>query len=717
MNKKIITSVIIGSILSFGIVALAQTSGGITVPAGGTGLTSVPQNYVLMGNSSLHLTAVATSSLGISGGGGTSNWATTSSNYWLTQNRGNAFSTTSADYWGSNKGYLSGVVSVPNGGTGWANLMAGSVLYGNGTGALATSSKFTFDGNNLSVPVITTAVSTTSTTTFQGPTEVVSQPNGANSNCTFIVTDAASQNYIPVVPHYNCIHIVGNGGFTAFYMDNFAGSGIIRNIMDFRSALGSSSMPLQISGAGQDAVRLAGRFYTDAATTTSIWAGFSASTAAMDITSAGVISSTSQPTSIIFRTTDVNQVGGGSSDVPYERVRIQPSGGMSIGDSGNVTLTGFNSVDPGNGTLAVKNAVAIGTSTPSGMLYLVASSTAAPSSYINIYDPSAGQQYLKVASSSFAYGSFQTDNSPPNAMNMLFGPQSSVTSGTTYGTLIGNANALASGGSNVVIGYNNSQSPGSAGQIGVTLIGNSNLWSSTANSNGGLLAGYALTNGKASGSASGAVVAGWNQNNDHTSFGLYGTGSANGTVLLGSATTGHQMIINNASAGSVGIGQNIYNSGNNTLCIGTNISCMANGAMFIGYNSGASNIVNTTASSLAFGINQIDMLIQQNKIGIGTTTPDSTLDVNGSVRFEGISSVVTNSISGAIVGLGCDSADTASSVTLASTTAFITTPETYPGDGLTWQSYALNSTTFRTKVCSDVTVTPTASLYVVKIIN
>jgi hypothetical protein len=144
---------------------------------------------------------------------------------------------------------------------------------------------------------------------------------------------------------------------------------------------------------------------------------------------------------------------------------------------------------------------------------------------------------------------------------------------------------------------------------------------------------------------------------------------------------------------------------------------MANGAMFIGYNSGASNIVNTTASSLAFGINQIDMLIQQNKIGIGTTTPDSTLDVNGSVRFEGISSVVTNSISGAIVGLGCDSADTASSVTLASTTAFITTPETYPGDGLTWQSYALNSTTFRTKVCSDVTVTPTASLYVVKIIN
>lgn len=103
--------------------------------------------------------------------------------------------------------------------------------------------------------------------------------------------------------------------------------------------------------------------------------------------------------------------------------------------------------------------------------------------------------------------------------------------------------------------------------------------------------------------------------------------------------------------------------------------------------------------------------------GIGTSTPDSTLDVNGSVRIEGTSRVLTASISGAIVGLGCDSADTASSVTLASTTVFMTTPQTYPGDGLSWQSYALNSTTIRTKVCADVTVTPAASTYNVVIIR
>jgi hypothetical protein len=105
------------------------------------------------------------------------------------------------------------------------------------------------------------------------------------------------------------------------------------------------------------------------------------------------------------------------------------------------------------------------------------------------------------------------------------------------------------------------------------------------------------------------------------------------------------------------------------------------------------------------------------KVGIGTTSPDSTLDVSGNFKLEGISSVITPSISGAIVGLGCDTATTSVDSTVSSTTAFVTTPQTYPGDGLNWFSYFSAPSTITTKVCSDVTITPGASKYVVKIIK
>ncbi len=50
------------------------TSAQMTVPAGGTGLTSVPHFQVVVGNTSLHLTSMATSSLGLPTFGGTNSW-------------------------------------------------------------------------------------------------------------------------------------------------------------------------------------------------------------------------------------------------------------------------------------------------------------------------------------------------------------------------------------------------------------------------------------------------------------------------------------------------------------------------------------------------------------------------------------------------------------------------------------------------------------------
>lgn len=70
--KKNIKTILLALIAFFSLftMAQAQVQGGITVPSGGTGLTSVPANYVLIGNTANNLTAVATSSLGLGGSGG-----------------------------------------------------------------------------------------------------------------------------------------------------------------------------------------------------------------------------------------------------------------------------------------------------------------------------------------------------------------------------------------------------------------------------------------------------------------------------------------------------------------------------------------------------------------------------------------------------------------------------------------------------------------------
>lgn len=135
----------------------------------------------------------------------------------------------------------------------------------------------------------------------------------------------------------------------------------------------------------------------------------------------------------------------------------------------------------------------------------------------------------------------------------------------------------------------------------------------------------------------------------------------------------------------------------------------------IGSTSDLMNLSSTTAANVTSSVFKVT---SGGRVGIGTTSPLDTLDVYGSVRLEASSTVITSSISGAIVGLGCDSVTSSVATTISSsTTAFITTPQNYPGDGLNWFTYLSAPGVITTKVCSDVTVTPSASKYVVKIIQ
>lgn len=106
------------------------------------------------------------------------------------------------------------------------------------------------------------------------------------------------------------------------------------------------------------------------------------------------------------------------------------------------------------------------------------------------------------------------------------------------------------------------------------------------------------------------------------------------------------------------------------------------------------------------------------KYKIGTTTPNSKLDVYGTVTFEGASHLVTASIGGgALLAGACASTNTTISAPVASTTAFETTPQSDPGDGFFWNTILLSSTTAKTRVCASVAGTPNSSIYNVKIIK
>lgn len=109
-------------------------------------------------------------------------------------------------------------------------------------------------------------------------------------------------------------------------------------------------------------------------------------------------------------------------------------------------------------------------------------------------------------------------------------------------------------------------------------------------------------------------------------------------------------------------------------------------------------------------------------VGIGTTTPSNSLVISGGLQLAtASSSIITSSIGGAIVSGGCDSATSSISTSIpSSTTSFITTPQNDPGTTLggTWAySFISSPGVLTTRVCSNVSVTPNSTAYVVKIIQ
>jgi hypothetical protein len=147
----------------------------------------------------------------------------------------------------------------------------------------------------------------------------------------------------------------------------------------------------------------------------------------------------------------------------------------------------------------------------------------------------------------------------------------------------------------------------------------------------------------------------------------------------------------------------------NACSIGTTSSQTINGnaAPYVLYNGGV--IVTSDGSNWQI---------------VGAFNYPASFSADGNLRWDNTNKVVINgdltgtsgSISGAIVGIGCDSG-TVTVTGAATSMVAVASPNTYPGDGLTWSAQVTSANTVTVRVCSDVTVTPTASTYNVRVLR
>jgi len=128
------------------------------------------------------------------------------------------------------------------------------------------------------------------------------------------------------------------------------------------------------------------------------------------------------------------------------------------------------------------------------------------------------------------------------------------------------------------------------------------------------------------------------------SLGFNSSADGQHSIALGYANTA-------AGFASFAAGQSAFANGFNSLAIGKHVKSNADGAMTIGMGTGsATNLENIVPNSLliAFGTTNPTFFVKEatshyplGRVGIGTNTPATLLDVNGAIRIRGNSTFGT----------------------------------------------------------------------------
>lgn len=213
----------------------------------------------------------------------------------------------------------------------------------------------------------------------------------------------------PPVPHRSALQIVsGDGDFGALYIDSVGG----RPIINLRHAGGSWPSPTpQIPN--EELGRISWRGFNDVG-------GFTGSTVSLSAYAAEDFSTTTQGSFLVLKTTALGTVGGGTGTIPPEVVRIQPSGGVSIGD------LVVNTTDLGHGSLYTSGPVGFSSTSPSARVAITASSTLANASrLLAMADSSNAEQFVFETDGDLKFGT-TTSNFAINGKRVSIGATSSV---------------------------------------------------------------------------------------------------------------------------------------------------------------------------------------------------------------------------------------------------------------------------------------------------
>jgi len=364
-----------------------QWTQNLGVSSGGTGLTTLATGALVYGAATSAFVPLPIGSAGqvltVNPGGTAPQWSTLSSSAVTTISFGTTGLTPSSATSGAIT--VAGTLAVSNGGTGLTTLTAGYIPYGNGTGAYASSSGFTFSGTVLTTPVLSVTSTTNSTPnlTFNASNSgFTSGANVANSYLQTVIqnksnTSNASTNYVlsndlgTDSSYYgefgmNSSGYTASGTFADFYSINngiyfsghdgdiTVGSGNGYKLYFAWGSTGASAHVINASGA----IGLSTNLGTSAATTGT--SGFG--TSGQVLTSAGSSApptwtslSSSAVTSISFGTTGLTPSTGTTGAVTVAGTLAVANGG-----TGATTISGAQTnlqVDPAGTAVAMSIAL------------------------------------------------------------------------------------------------------------------------------------------------------------------------------------------------------------------------------------------------------------------------------------------------------------------------------------------------------------------------